>query len=49
MLEKIGENIEPVELEEAALRSGLIQQIVVFGQVEFNELCYCLCAHFLEF
>ncbi|XP_030974679.1 probable acyl-activating enzyme 16, chloroplastic isoform X1 [Quercus lobata] len=27
-----GENIEPVELEEAALRSGLIQQIVVFGQ-----------------
>ncbi|KAL4643904.1 hypothetical protein ACB092_02G124900 [Castanea dentata] len=27
-----GENIEPVELEEAALRSGLIQQIVVIGQ-----------------
>ncbi|KAM3708561.1 hypothetical protein ACB098_02G106900 [Castanea mollissima] len=27
-----GENIEPVELEEAALRSSLIQQIVVIGQ-----------------
>lgn len=27
-----GENVEPVELEEAALRSNLIQQIVVIGQ-----------------
>ncbi|XP_061373012.1 probable acyl-activating enzyme 16, chloroplastic isoform X2 [Gastrolobium bilobum] len=27
-----GENVEPVELEEAALRSSLIQQIVVVGQ-----------------
>lgn len=32
-LEQIGENVEPVELEEAALRSSLIQQIVVVGQV----------------
>ncbi|KAG9446031.1 hypothetical protein H6P81_012159 [Aristolochia fimbriata] len=29
---KTGENVEPVELEEAALRSSLIQQIVVIGQ-----------------
>ncbi|GLT49502.1 hypothetical protein SLA2020_230540 [Shorea laevis] len=27
-----GENVEPLELEEAALRSNLIQQIVVIGQ-----------------
>ncbi|KAK9933008.1 hypothetical protein M0R45_020222 [Rubus argutus] len=27
-----GENVEPVELEEAAIRSSLIQQIVVIGQ-----------------
>ncbi|PRQ38360.1 putative long-chain-fatty-acid--[acyl-carrier-protein] ligase [Rosa chinensis] len=27
-----GENVEPVELEEAAMRSSLIQQIVVIGQ-----------------
>ncbi|XP_050142820.1 probable acyl-activating enzyme 16, chloroplastic isoform X1 [Malus sylvestris] len=27
-----GENVEPVEIEEAALRSSLIQQIVVIGQ-----------------
>ncbi|XP_073284112.1 probable acyl-activating enzyme 16, chloroplastic isoform X1 [Primulina huaijiensis] len=27
-----GENVEPSEIEEAALRSNLIQQIVVFGQ-----------------
>ncbi|PQM37085.1 putative acyl-activating enzyme 16 chloroplastic isoform X1 [Prunus yedoensis var. nudiflora] len=27
-----GENVEPVELEEAAMRSSLIQQIVVVGQ-----------------
>lgn len=27
-----GENVEPVELEEAALRSNVIQQIVVIGQ-----------------
>ncbi|XP_068655508.1 probable acyl-activating enzyme 16, chloroplastic isoform X2 [Aristolochia californica] len=29
---KTGENAEPIELEEAALRSSLIQQIVVIGQ-----------------
>ncbi|XP_073275281.1 long-chain-fatty-acid--[acyl-carrier-protein] ligase AEE15, chloroplastic-like [Primulina huaijiensis] len=29
-----GENVEPSEIEEAALRSSLIQQIVVFGQDE---------------
>ncbi|XP_075516398.1 putative acyl-activating enzyme 16, chloroplastic isoform X2 [Primulina tabacum] len=29
-----GENVEPSEIEEAALRSTLIQQIVVFGQDE---------------
>ncbi|KAG5530900.1 hypothetical protein RHGRI_025750 [Rhododendron griersonianum] len=29
---KIGENVEPSELEEAAMRSTLIQQIVVIGQ-----------------
>ncbi|KAL2343506.1 hypothetical protein Fmac_004791 [Flemingia macrophylla] len=27
-----GENVEPAELEEAAMRSSIIQQIVVFGQ-----------------
>lgn len=27
-----GENVEPLELEEAAMRSSLIQQIVVIGQ-----------------
>lgn len=30
--ENIGENVEPLELEEAAMRSSLIQQIVVIGQ-----------------
>lgn len=34
-IEKIGENVEPLELEEAALKSPLIQQIVVIGQVPF--------------
>lgn len=29
----LGENVEPSELEEAAMRSKLIQQIVVIGQV----------------
>ncbi|KAL9261449.1 putative acyl-activating enzyme 16, chloroplastic [Drosera capensis] len=29
---RTGENVEPAELEEAALRSNLIQQIVVIGQ-----------------
>lgn len=38
LLEKLGENVEPVELEEAAMRSSLIQQIVVVGQVEFQQL-----------
>lgn len=28
-----GENVEPAEIEEAALRSSSIQQIVVIGQV----------------
>ncbi|KAH7572988.1 hypothetical protein JRO89_XS03G0047200 [Xanthoceras sorbifolium] len=30
--ENSGENVEPLELEDAALRSTLIQQIVVIGQ-----------------
>lgn len=29
----VGENVEPLEIEEAAMRSSLIQQIVVIGQV----------------
>lgn len=29
-----GENVEPSEIEEAAMRSSLIQQIVVIGQVK---------------
>jgi long-subunit acyl-CoA synthetase (AMP-forming) len=28
-----GENVEPAELEEAAMKSSTIQQIVVVGQV----------------
>ncbi|BBG93570.1 AMP-dependent synthetase and ligase family protein, partial [Prunus dulcis] len=32
LVENLGENVEPVELEEAAMRSSLIQQIVVVGQ-----------------
>ncbi|KAJ6691227.1 ACYL-ACTIVATING ENZYME 16 CHLOROPLASTIC-RELATED [Salix koriyanagi] len=32
-----GENIEPLELEESAMRSSLIQQIVVIGQVCFSD------------
>ena len=35
MFETLGENVEPLELEEAALRSSLIRQIVVIGQVFF--------------
>lgn len=35
---KIGENVEPSELEEAVMRSTLIQQIVVIGQVNLNIL-----------
>ncbi|EEF22686.1 hypothetical protein RCOM_1991630 [Ricinus communis] len=31
-LGEIGENVEPSEIEEAAMRSALIQQIVVIGQ-----------------
>lgn len=31
--EKLGENVEPSEIEEAAMGSRLIQQIVVIGQV----------------
>lgn len=37
----IGENVEPLEIEEAAMRSRLIDQIVVIGQVlklSFREL-----------
>lgn len=30
----VGENVEPLEIEEAAMRSDLIQQIVVIGQVQ---------------
>nr|XP_016508747.1 PREDICTED: probable acyl-activating enzyme 16, chloroplastic [Nicotiana tabacum] len=30
--EKLGENVEPSEIEEAAMGSSLIQQIVVIGQ-----------------
>ena len=33
----LGENIEPSELEEAAMRSTLIHQIVVIGQVKFRH------------
>ena len=36
MEKRIGENVEPTELEEAAMRSTLIQQIVVIGQVNLN-------------
>ena len=35
-LEKIGENVEPLEIEEAAMRSALIQQIVVIGQASWT-------------
>lgn len=35
-VEKLGENVEPSEIEEAAMGSSLIQQIVVIGQVN----CY---------
>lgn len=37
-VEKLGENVEPSEIEEAAMGSSLIQQIVVVGQVN----CYLL-------
>jgi hypothetical protein len=30
-----GENVEPAELEEAAMKSSTIQQIVVVGQVNY--------------
>ncbi|KAM7465695.1 hypothetical protein LguiB_013257 [Lonicera macranthoides] len=33
-----GENVEPSELEEAAMRSSLIQQIVVIGQVRLKPI-----------
>ncbi|CAJ1938718.1 unnamed protein product, partial [Sphenostylis stenocarpa] len=32
MMNRKGENVEPGELEEAAMRSSIIQQIVVVGQ-----------------
>jgi len=35
-VKKLGENVEPSEIEEAAMGSSLIQQIVVIGQVS----CY---------
>lgn len=35
-VEKLGENVEPSEIEEAAMGSSLIQQIVIIGQVR----CY---------
>lgn len=38
-----GENVEPGEIEEAALRSSMIQQIVVIGQVKiqsFTQVVY---------
>lgn len=41
-LVKIGENVEPTVLEEAAMRSSLIQQIMVIGQVEFNIMWYII-------
>lgn len=33
----LGENVEPSELEEAAMRSSLIQQIIVVGQVRGSK------------
>lgn len=33
----LGENVEPSELEEAAMRSSLIHQIVIIGQVKFRH------------
>lgn len=33
-----GENVEPTELEAAAMQSSLIQQIVVIGQVSILTL-----------
>lgn len=41
---QLGENIEPAELEEAALRSSLIQQIVVIGQVNPISVSVCFCS-----
>lgn len=32
---KLGENVEPSEIEEGAMGSSLIQQIVVIGQVSY--------------
>ena len=34
MFGKIGENVEPSEIEEAAMRSSLVHQILVIGQVK---------------
>nr|KJB61271.1 hypothetical protein B456_009G349600 [Gossypium raimondii] len=38
-----GENVEPLEIEEAALRSTLIQQIVVIGQARSTTPWRCHC------
>ena len=56
-LDNSGENVEPVVLEEAALRSRAIQQIIVIGQVErrhtfhfpasdFGHFPSCMCIIF---
>jgi len=37
----LGENVEPSEVEDAAMRSSLIQQIVVIGQVIFLYTVVC--------
>lgn len=37
-LDNSGENVEPVVLEEAALRSKAIQQIIVIGQVKLRHI-----------
>ena len=37
-LDNSGENVEPVVLEEAVLRSRAIQQIIVIGQVERTHI-----------
>ena len=37
----LGENVEPSEIEDAALRSSLIQQIVVIGQVISPSIVVC--------
>ena len=45
---KLGENVEPVELEEAAMGSPVIQHIVVVGQVEFNSFSFNCCYFVLK-